>query len=760
MQEIITVLSSDVSILSSIPISRLPPSYLDTISAEAQDVHLLISEPDSGMDTGYISKSTTLQDILIQSLNGAGVDNITKILKELQKNKSDKRHIELGGVSGRAGTYSINVDNPVLTSITETDNGNICAVAGYTLSSGMDKVFKKTTFDIIKTLSIDSPVIMSGTTKNNKLVNEKYVKDYANVLSGYSNRLSTYINQVNNKVIKNTTNIYEISAKLSALSDEVDKTGGLTTIISSDLSTLIKKYDTDHHGQNGDVMYTTPSGPVKQSILDSNIYICETDEEIEESINTNLGFKDIWNNWYKGGKYSYTNKYWYGFTDYPTQPYQSYRTTGGSWKITNVQRNMVPNLTASWNSTSETWNGSSRNTNTTDVNCVTQISCGSETQDAYMYYYISVDITVQTETYRYRGRISFNTFVNNITDNYTKQLQLTSTNNTLTCTLSFDPIGSTSIPLEKVGGFGYNFWYYKEDEDTIVQPDNTVDNTFIYSPQRYENYELKIRLYSTNSDDDEIGIILAFLPSVEDSTQKQHSGKPRFLAAVRSPNNTNDSEQQNSHWYIVDSYINVASNYKDQRININNPTNEAYGGWSNLNGGTIITAKRTGSTIEVKTTPFQQNATADAVKQMTPTNTMTIDLTKVCNGIFNKPASIGYVSVSQPDSMYENIKFDVEKIIVDTRNNSLSVYNPHTKNCIQKSQGVQTLAQCGYGRFIKNPLSQKTFYVTQNGFTRVVHNPQYETIPLTFSVIKSNGTTEDFTYNVVLNGTSTPTIES
>jgi hypothetical protein len=61
MTEIVTVLSSDVSILSSIAVSRLMPTYAEELSAEG--CKFLVSVPTEDTDTGHISKYVNFDDI-------------------------------------------------------------------------------------------------------------------------------------------------------------------------------------------------------------------------------------------------------------------------------------------------------------------------------------------------------------------------------------------------------------------------------------------------------------------------------------------------------------------------------------------------------------------------------------------------------------------------------------------------------------------------------------------------------------------------
>jgi hypothetical protein len=175
------------------------------------------------------------------------------------------------------------------------------------------------------------------------------------------------------------------------------------------------------------------------------------------------------------------------------------------------------------------------------------------------------------------------------------------------------------------------------------------------------------------------------------------------------------------HWFVQDSYRKAFHSY----IEIKNPENEYISpynrGWLDLGAGTLIHAKRIGSTITVETTPFEKDISRENLLTRSFTSKITIDLTQICGGLFNQPASIGYCAKSQAYTMYENIDFNVEKIVVDTRSKSLSVYNPISHEWTLESIGADTLETCGYGRFIKNPLTEKVFYTTQTGFDSFIN---------------------------------------
>jgi hypothetical protein len=163
MTEIITVLSSDVSILSSIAVSRLMPVYdLSTMSVSADQYKLLISEPCEDTSTKHISKFVPLGDVISVIRRQFNVDGISSDVHDLSSNKSDRREVEIGD---RGGWFICETQkNPyIISAIYETNNGNISALSGYDLSLGMNEAFKNSIFDRIIAKELSAKTI-SGET--------------------------------------------------------------------------------------------------------------------------------------------------------------------------------------------------------------------------------------------------------------------------------------------------------------------------------------------------------------------------------------------------------------------------------------------------------------------------------------------------------------------------------------------------------------------------------------------------------------------
>lgn len=84
---------------------------------------------------------------------------------------------------------------------------------------------------------------------------------------------------------------------------------------------------------------------------------------------------------------------------------------------------------------------------------------------------------------------------------------------------------------------GLSAWVYNSSNSSIEQPVNTTDYSFYTSILKYNKYDVKVRCYSTDSDNDYNGLVAAF---AEDS-----SGKPHTLSFLRKLSN---KDYEDSVW--------------------------------------------------------------------------------------------------------------------------------------------------------------------------------------------------------------------
>ena len=260
-------------------------------------------------------------------------------------------------------------------------------------------------------------------------------------------------------------------------------------------------------------------------------------------------------------------------------------------------------------------------------------------------------------------------------------------------------------------------WTYSEEDNTVVQPLNTESYCGFVSPKSYSNYDITVRLYSTGSDDDVIGMVAAF---ATDSDGKEHT-----LSFLRTPwNNTGiykwvckvDHCTYDIGITTYNQYILV------DKTNAITVPSDSSAGWNTttIGSGTIVNMTRNGNIITGTCSQFN-SSTLDS------NTTITIDLdalsaTYPILDIFKGASSWGYSTFSQPNSMYENISVtDPDGYIFDISNNQVLQYNSSSKTW-EAISSVTPIDTIGAGRMSYNKVTGKLFYCTGNEVFQIATN--------------------------------------
>lgn len=260
-------------------------------------------------------------------------------------------------------------------------------------------------------------------------------------------------------------------------------------------------------------------------------------------------------------------------------------------------------------------------------------------------------------------------------------------------------------------------WTYSEEDNTVVQPLNTESYCGFVSPKSYSNYDITVRLYSTGSDDNVIGMVAAF---ATDSDGKEHT-----LSFLRTPwNNTGiykwvckvDHCTYDIGITTYNQYILV------DKTNAITVPSDSSAGWNTttIGSGTIVNMTRNGNIITGTCSQFN-SSTLDS------NTTITIDLdalsaTYPILNIFKGASSWGYSTFSQPNSMYENISVtDPDGYIFDISNNQVLQYNSSSKTW-EAISSVTPIDTIGAGRMSYNKVTGKLFYCTGNEVFQIATN--------------------------------------
>ncbi len=249
-------------------------------------------------------------------------------------------------------------------------------------------------------------------------------------------------------------------------------------------------------------------------------------------------------------------------------------------------------------------------------------------------------------------------------------------------------------------------WAYDSINDVISTTVNSDSYIGFISQQRYADYEHEVVLRSTNSDDDTIGVILAW---AVDNTGREYT-----LSALRSTGGNNFT------WRVVYNYGRsdaVVIQDKTDQMKWGNGAyganwtvsgyspNQALGGWDDFSTvGTRVKAIRTGDTITVQASDLGETTYVAG-------STITVDLTSAAYlEKFRGPREIGYSALSQASASFEVIAFsDNLNVIYDVRDGDVYEYDGSS----WVLQGTTDLiTEIGYGRLLFNPYTNKTYYTS------------------------------------------------
>lgn len=261
-------------------------------------------------------------------------------------------------------------------------------------------------------------------------------------------------------------------------------------------------------------------------------------------------------------------------------------------------------------------------------------------------------------------------------------------------------------------------WTYDADINTVVQPLNTESYCGFVSPKSYSSYDIKVRLYSTGEDDDQIGMVAAF---ATDANGKQHT-----LSFIRSPwNNTGEYKWickvdhctydmgMTSHGQII---------LADKTSTITIPSDASVTNWgtSLIGTGTVIHMTRNGNVFTAACSQFNSSTIDENTR-------ITIDLDALSSQYpvlnnFKGASSWGYSTLSQPYSMYENISVtDPDGYIYDLTSNSVLQFDSKTNTWV-KMNNVIPATMLGAGRLSYNKKTGKLFYCTGSVVFQIATN--------------------------------------
>jgi hypothetical protein len=85
---------------------------------------------------------------------------------------------------------------------------------------------------------------------------------------------------------------------------------------------------------------------------------------------------------------------------------------------------------------------------------------------------------------------------------------------------------------------GYQYWFYSDEIQSIVQACNTQDSAYYLSPFKMKYYDITVKCKGYTSDDDPIGLIV----TSTDYDRIANNFRPYILSFIRTPNNQNGED--------------------------------------------------------------------------------------------------------------------------------------------------------------------------------------------------------------------------
>jgi hypothetical protein len=193
-----------------------------------------------------------------------------------------------------------------------------------------------------------------------------------------------------------------------------------------------------------------------------------------------------------------------------------------------------------------------------------------------------------------------------------------------------------------------NAWEFLTDPDRVSMPLNVTPYNGFVSPEGLENYTFEATLSSTSSDNDTIGLIIAFA---------RVDGVNYVLSAQRTKGGT----EPKSGWGVTYGTGSTAAAYSGIEWIVDEKSVDGVdGGWSSAQSRVKI--ERNGDIIKCYTTAWNDTENYQAASEIIIDLSSDERLEK-----FRGESSYGYSTYSQPDSTYLDIEFnggmDVSKLM-------------------------------------------------------------------------------------------------
>lgn len=263
-------------------------------------------------------------------------------------------------------------------------------------------------------------------------------------------------------------------------------------------------------------------------------------------------------------------------------------------------------------------------------------------------------------------------------------------------------------------------WTYNVDTGSIVCTVNSSSYVGFISSTRHSNYVHEVRLTSTDTDDDTMGIILAWY--VDPDTGLEHT-----LSALRSTGGNGFTWRivynhlKQGTFTVVDKTHTIKWGNGNYGANITQSgfiTNKLLGGWDDFVLGTKVLITRDNDTFTCTTTDL------DSDNYVEDSTVIVSLLSDPRLAVFRGPSAYGYAAYSQRQSTYDVLRFsDTQNAVYDLRNGDIYTY---------QQSGWQKEAETVYevfgpNRVVYNNRSAKMFLLGFDGDRLRLNLKSFET---------------------------------
>ena len=277
---------------------------------------------------------------------------------------------------------------------------------------------------------------------------------------------------------------------------------------------------------------------------------------------------------------------------------------------------------------------------------------------------------------------------------------------------ALDP-NNTTYPLTQSIFDSGDFWGYDEVNDRIFLTDNFNPYTGFISNDEYDRYSARVTMSSTDDDDDQMGIVVAF---VED----EETGFQYTISAVRIYASTASFQYAIVYNYTQNppngDYYTPDFDYMSQDVIADGSSLVTTSGndWY-IAGQTIMEVVRDRDIITVQIS--QQGGTS-----LDSGTTLQIDLKDFSKlQRFRGPTRMGFGARSQQNAYFSDLQLSIlGNYIFYVKNDGLThdTYefdNDTSSWFLQDPQSVTLQDYIGIGRFVYSDLFEKTYYTNSDG---------------------------------------------